>query len=180
MIAASLTEDFRDGEKEMATRQVLAERFSDTSSRSFRNVVAAFEVAIGHPDMVSFGKKITNAKTYAELEGIVQGAIGPSELMEFTRMDLGAVPRKRNGTASPDSARFIVGNAVIMSQMLQHVPDADSYAPVTVLIDERKEAVRLSYDQMASFLDPSGNAEDLRVARELDSKFQALVKAAAK
>jgi hypothetical protein len=86
--------------------------------------------------MVSVGKKITNAKSYAELEQIVQGAIGPSELMEFSRMDLGAVQRKRNGTASPDSVRFIVGNPVIMTQMVLHVPDAGSCAPVTVLIDE--------------------------------------------
>jgi hypothetical protein len=30
-------------------------------------------------------------------------------------------------------------------------PDAGSYAPVTVLVDERAEGVYLSYDRMTSF-----------------------------
>src|SRR5207249_974456 len=33
--------------------------------------------------------------------------------------------------------------------MAKHVPDAGSYAPVTILVDERKDGVHLSYDRMA-------------------------------
>src|SRR5258706_11443745 len=109
------------------------ERFSVISHRAFQEVVAALEKAIGHPDMNAFAKSIRAAKTYDELEKIVREATGPSELMEFTRMDLGGVLRKRNGAAAPQSLRFIVGNPVIMSRMVQHVPDAGSYAPVTIL-----------------------------------------------
>ena len=36
--------------------------------------------------------------------------------------------------------------------MAKHVPDAGSYAPVTVLVDERADGVHLSYDKMASLL----------------------------
>ena len=43
-----------------------------------------------------------------------------------------------------------------MSQMVQHVPDAGSYAPVTILIDQRPDGVYLSYDRMATFLAPYG------------------------
>jgi uncharacterized protein (DUF302 family) len=164
----------------MATRQVIVQRFSVTSSKPFRDVVAAFEAAIGHPDMISFSKNIAAAKTFAEVERIVQGACGPSGLMEFTRMDLGAVLRKKNGAAAPNSMRFIVGNPVIMSQMLQQVPDAGSYAPVTVLIDERKDGTYVSYDRMTSFLDIYGNPEALKVARDLDAKIEALLTTAAR
>jgi hypothetical protein len=48
----------------------------------------------------------------------------------------------------------VIGNPLIMKEMVKHVPDAASYAPVTVLIDERGDGVHLSYDLMASFLAP--------------------------
>jgi uncharacterized protein (DUF302 family) len=129
--------------------------------------------------MKAFEKNLTAAKTYDELETIVREATGPSELMEFTRMDLGGVLRKRNGPAAPRSLRFIVGNPVIMSQMVQHVPDAGSYAPVTILIDERPDGVHLSYDTMASFLATYKSAEALKIAQDLDSKVERLLATAA-
>jgi uncharacterized protein (DUF302 family) len=164
----------------MATRQLIVQRFSVTSSKPFRDAVTAFQAAIGHPDMSSFSQNIAAAKTFSEVERIVQGGVGPSGLMEFARMDLGAVLRKKNGTAALNSMRFIVGNPVIMSRMLQQVPDAGSYAPVTVLIDEREDGTYFSYDRMASFLDVYGNPAALKVARELDAKVEALLTSAAR
>jgi hypothetical protein len=66
-----------------------------------------------------------------------------------------------------------------MKQMVEHVPDAGSYAPVTILIDERA-GLHLSYDRMASFLASYGSAEALKVARKLDAKVEGLLSAAAK
>jgi hypothetical protein len=63
--------------------------------------------------------------------------------------------------------------------MVEHLPDAGSYAPVTILIDERTDGVHLSYDRMASLLDPYGNEEAMKVARDLDSKVELLLTAAA-
>jgi hypothetical protein len=163
----------------MATKEIKVQRFSVTSSKGFRDVVAAFEAAIGHPEMKTFSQNVAAAKTFAEVEKIVRVATGPSELMEFTRIEIGVVLRKRNGAAVGQSLRFIVGNPVTMSAMAQHVPDAGSYAPVTILIDERADGVHLSYDRMASFLAPYGSPEALKVARDLDTKVEALLTAAA-
>ena len=66
-----------------------------------------------------------------------------------------------------------------MKEMAKRVPDAGSYAPVTILIDERPDGVHLSYDKMASFLAPYQNTEALNVARELDAKVEALLASAA-
>jgi len=66
-----------------------------------------------------------------------------------------------------------------MKQMVEHVPDAGSYAPVTIFIDERLDGVHLSYDRMTAFLAPYGNTEALKVARDLDAKVEALLTAAA-
>jgi uncharacterized protein (DUF302 family) len=163
----------------MATKEIKVQRFSVTSSKTFRDVVAALEAAIGHPDMNSFSKDVGAARTFPEVERMVRDATGPTELMEFTRMDLGAVLRKRNGAAAAQSLRLIVGNPVTMSAMVQHVPDAGSYAPVTILIDERSDGVHLSYDRMASFLATYGSPEALQVAQDLDAKVEALLIAAA-
>jgi uncharacterized protein (DUF302 family) len=163
----------------MATKEINVQRFSVTSSKDFRDVVAALEAAIGHPDMNSFSKELGDAGSFAEVERIVDEATGPGGLMEFMRMDLGAVLRKRNGAEAGQSLRLLVGNPVIMSAMVQHVPDAGSYAPVTILVDERSDGVHLSYDRMASFLATYGSSEALNVAQDLDKKVEALLLAVA-
>jgi len=33
--------------------------------------------------------------------------------------------------------RFLIGYPLIMKEMAKHVPDAASYAPITLLVDER-------------------------------------------
>jgi hypothetical protein len=83
------------------------------------------------------------------------------------------------GAKAGQSLRLVIGNPLIMREMAKRVPDAGSYAPVTVLIDERQDGVHLSYDRMASFLAPYGNLEALQVARDLDAKIEALLTRAA-
>jgi hypothetical protein len=74
----------------------------------------------------------------------------------------------------------VIGNPLIMKEMTKHVSDAGSYAPITILMDERPEGgVRLSYDRMASFLAPYGNADALAVARDLDSTIENLLRESA-
>ena len=72
--------------------------------------------------------------------------------------------------------RFMIGNPLIMKEMAKHVPDAGSYAPVTILVDERPDGVHLSYDKMASLLAPYGNPKALAVTRDLDSKIESLLR----
>jgi hypothetical protein len=66
-----------------------------------------------------------------------------------------------------------------MKEMTKHVPDAGSYAPVTILVDERPDGVHLTYDKMASLLSPYGNSVALAVARDLDSKIENLLRESA-
>ena len=74
--------------------------------------------------------------------------------MLFAEFDLGAILRRESGAATPKIMRFLVGNPLIMKEMVKHVPDAGSYAPVTILIDERPDGVHVSYDRMESYLPP--------------------------
>ncbi len=163
----------------MTTRQIQTDRVSVISRKSFEEVVAAFEAAIGHPDMSTFQSEMGATKTFAELEALIRGALGPSGFMEFIRFNLGAVLRKESGRETPKILRFVIGNPLVMKEMGKHVPDAASYAPVTVLIDERQDGVHLSYDTMAGFLASYGSEEALKVARSLDLKVEALLREAA-
>lgn len=96
--------------------------------------------------------------------------------MLFAEFDLGAILRRETGTETPKSMRFLVGNPLIMKEMVKHVPDAGSYAPVTVLVDERLDGVHVSYDKMESCLLPYGSLEALAVARDLDAKITTLLR----
>jgi len=95
------------------------------------------------------------------------------------QLDDGGIVRKEMGGSAPKIVRFLIGNPLIMKEMAKHVPDAGSYAPVTVLVDERADGVHLSYDRMASFLAPYGNRDALEVARDLDMKIEDLLRQAA-
>ena len=75
--------------------------------------------------------------------------------------------------------RLVVGNPLIMKEMAKVVPDAASYAPVTILIDERPDGVHISYDSMASLLALYGNRDALDVAKSLDRKVEGLLQEAA-
>jgi uncharacterized protein (DUF302 family) len=132
-------------------KKVEIERFSLTSSKPFDQVVAALDAA----------------------------GLSKAGLMLFMRLDQGAVVQKETGQDTPRIIRFLIGNPLIMKEMAKRVPDAGSYAPVTILVDERPDGVHLSYDRMASFLGPYGNAEASKVAGELDAKVEALLASAA-
>jgi hypothetical protein len=161
----------------MLVKQLSLQRLSITSGNSFEAVVAKFEVAVGHPNMAEFGRKMATTENLAEMETVIRDVLGPSRFMEFARYDLGAVIRKEQH--APESVRYVIGNPLIMKELVKRVPDAGSYAPVTILIDERPTGVQLSYDRMESLLSSYENAEALRVARELDAKVASLLVEAA-
>ena len=163
----------------MPITRVEVERFSLVSSRPFAEILETIEAAIGHPDMREFGMKVGAAKTWQELELVIHGFIGASGFMEFTRFNLGLILSKEQGAAAPKILRLVIGNPLVMKKMAEHVHDAASYAPVTIVIDERVDGVHLSYDLMASYLSPYGNLTALKVAQELDVKVTALLTAAA-
>jgi uncharacterized protein (DUF302 family) len=163
----------------MKITKVEIERLSVSSSEPFEVVVAALRAAIGHPDRVESVKAIRDARTFAELESVIHRGLGRTGLMMFMEFDHGAILRKETGLDTPKMVRFVVGNPLIMKEMAKHVPDAGSYAPVTILVDDRPDGVHLTYDTMVSLLAPYGNPEALAVARRLDSKIENLLRESA-
>ena len=67
--------------------------------------------------------------------------------------------------------RLVIGNPIIMKEIARVVPDVGSYAPATILVDERTDGVHVSYNSMASLLAPYGNPVALAVANDVDAKI---------
>src|SRR6476620_1119446 len=160
-------------------RKIEVERFTLSSSKPFDQVVAAFNSAVGHPDMAEFWKSTHRAQSDAELQKTIEKGLGRTGLMLFVEFDHGAIVRSGTGRDKPRMIRFVVGNPLIMREMAKHVPDAGSYAPVTILVDERADGVHISYDRMASLLAPYENPDALSVARDLDAKVEDVLRQAA-
>jgi len=164
----------------MPTIEVPLRRISVVSSSPFDEIVRRLTATIGRPDLNAFHKAVAAATTAADLEDVVHGAIGSSDLMEFVRFDAGEVLRKEQNGQGPKILRLVVGNPLIMKEMAKTVPDAASYAPITILVDERADGVHLSYDSMASLIAPYGSQAALLVARDLDTKIEGLLQGAAR
>jgi uncharacterized protein (DUF302 family) len=155
------------------TGQIQVDRWSATSCRPFHEIVAALDAAISHPDIKTFLLGAERGSP-AEMKTIVEKAVGPSGFLEFIRFERRKIVEKE----TIDSARirrFVIGNPLVMKEMVKHVPDAASYAPVTILVAEEAGSVRLSYDTMASLIAPYGSPEASEVAQDLDQKIESLL-----
>jgi uncharacterized protein (DUF302 family) len=160
-------------------KKIEIERFSLITSKAFDEVVAGVNAGIGHPDMNEFVRSNHAARSFAELKSAVEKGLSKAELMLFMQLDQGMVVRKETGQDGPRIVRLLIGNPLIMKEMAKYVPDAGSYAPVTVLVDERADGVHLSYDRMASLLATYADPRALQVAKDLDTKVETLLREAA-
>jgi uncharacterized protein (DUF302 family) len=163
----------------MSISRIKIQRFSVTTSKPFEAVVAALKAGVGRLDLTAFANASKSPSTFAELEAVINRDMGKTGLMLFLEFDHGAVLRKETGLDKPKIVRLVIGNPLVMKEMAKHVPDAGSYAPVTVLVDERGDGVHLSYDKMVSFLTPCRNLDALKVAQDLDHKVEKLLNDAA-
>jgi uncharacterized protein (DUF302 family) len=107
--------------------------------------------------MAEFGRSTHEAHSFAELKSAAEEGLNKAGLMLFMQLDQGAVLQKETGQDTPLIIRFLIGNPLIMKEMAKHVPDASSYAPVTVLVDGRADGVHLSYDRVNSYRDRWGS-----------------------
>jgi uncharacterized protein (DUF302 family) len=154
---------------------ITLERVCIESSKSFEAVLAGLETGIGRPDMGVLQPRLHGAATFAEFQRLINEAVGSADLIEFLRLDLGGAMRKDPEARVCKMVRIIAGNPLIMKEMVEHVPDAGSYAPVTLLVYESHGKVHICYDMMESLLRPYGSGPALEVAKDLDSKVMKLL-----
>ena len=166
---------------ERESRTVVAvERVSFLSDRPFDDVVEDIYSGLGHTG--DFGGLLASwgaAADVAEFDALTDQVSGSSGLIEFLTLDLGDVLAKRLPGRDYRMLRIIAGNPVTMSKMTASLPDACSYAPLTILVAERPDGVYLAYDTVSSPIAPYGIAEASAVARDLDAAVLRLLREAA-
>jgi len=163
----------------MVSTRISVERFCVESSKSFESVLLGLEKGIGRPKMSILQPQLDEARTFPEYRRLIEGVVGSASLMEFLRLDLGGTLRKDPDAKAYRIVRIIAGNPLIMKRMVEHVPAAGSYAPITILVYESQGKVHLCYDTMESLLTSYENGPALEVAKELDSKVIKLLNEAA-
>lgn len=78
----------------METKRIDVERVSFVSKRSFEEVLGSLDEGIGRPNLNELGRQLAETPTFEEYAAIIRGVVGGADLMQFLRLDLGAVLRK--------------------------------------------------------------------------------------
>ena len=94
-------------------------------------------------------------------------------------LDFGAVLSTRVPSHHYRMLRIIAGNPFTMSKMTATVPDAGSYAPVTILVAERPAGIYIAYDKVSRAIAPYHSPGAAAVARDLDEDVLELLHFAA-
>jgi uncharacterized protein (DUF302 family) len=167
----------------MASEQVLdvvVRRHVFGSERPFQAVLDGIFGGIARPDIGPLLSELAASTSYEQFSSLVREAQGSAGLMLFLQLDLDtalALDPKATDQAGRRLVRLIAGNPVTMGQMTRHVPDAGSYAPVTILVRQTPAGTEVAYDSVASALAPYHDAAASQVARRLDAEVLGLLRA---
>jgi uncharacterized protein (DUF302 family) len=147
------------------------------SSRSFDEVVAAFEVAVGSVEDGVFRREIVTAENPADFETRVRAREGTSGFMRFLTVDHGAW-LSRTGVVAK-ARMYTIGNPLIARTMIAHDLGAGLNVPIRLMIyEDANGSVRLVYDLPSSLMSRLRNEQVTAAASKLDAKLGALAELA--
>jgi uncharacterized protein (DUF302 family) len=144
------------------------------SSRSFEEVVGAFESAVGSVEDTGFPALLASTKSAEEFEAGVRSREGSSGFMRFLTVDHGAWMARVGLNAK--ARMYIIGNPVIARTMLEHDIATGLNVPVRLMIYEEpaSRTTRLVYDLPSSLMSGLKNKKVTVAAKKLDAKLIAL------
>ena len=160
-------------------RTVLVERHEFLSTRSFDEVLAAVHAGLGHPDFAALVHRLALETDWDSYQSAVAAETGTSGLMVFLELDLGGVVMRDPAGNRLREVRIIAGNPVTMSSLVRTSPEAGAFAPVTILVFERPDAVHLRYDTLYSSVGDDLDVEARARAKHLDESVLSLLAGAA-
>jgi uncharacterized protein (DUF302 family) len=147
------------------------------SARSYGDVVAAFEAAIGRQTGEAFREAVEASAGPGDFEARMHAAEGPSGFMLFFAADHGAWMGIIGLKARANL--YIVGNPLIARTMIEHDIGVGLNVPVRVLIyEDSAGACRVAYDLPSSLMARLKNDRVTAAAKILDQKLSALAETA--
>src|SRR5258705_616063 len=144
------------------------------SSRSFEEVVNAFESAVGSVEDTGFAVLVASTKSAEEFESQVKSRESTSGFMRFLIVDHGAWMTRVGLKAK--ARMYTIGNPLIARTMLEHDIAAGLNVPVRLMIyeDAASRTTRLAYDLPSSLMSGLQNEKVSLAAKNLDAKLIAL------
>ena len=151
-----------------------------TSERPFAQIMDGIYGGISQPDIGSLFRQLAASTSYEQFTSLVRQAQGSAGLMRFLELELDralALDPQAQSSAGRGLVRLIAGNPVTMGEMTRHVPDAGSYAPITILVQELPDGgTRLAYDSVTSAIAIYDDPAATQVAENLDTEVLALLR----
>ena len=144
------------------------------SSRSFEEVVNAFESAVGSVEDTGFPALLASTKSAEEFESQVKSRESMSGFMRFLTVDHSAWMARVGLNAR--ARMYTIGNPLIARTMLEHDVAAGLNVPVRLMIyeDPASRTTRFAYDLPSSLMSGLKNKKVTAAAKELDAKLIAL------
>src|SRR5580692_4542744 len=118
--------------------EVRVRRHVFTTERPFTEIMDGIYGGVSQPDIGGLFRQLAASTSYEQFTSLVRQAQGGAGLMRFLELELDtalALDPQAQGSAGR-LVRLIAGNPVTMGEMTRQVPDAGSYAPVTILVQE--------------------------------------------
>ena len=144
------------------------------SSRSFEEVVSAFESAVGSVENSGFPELLVSTKSAEEFESRVKSREGKSGFMRFLTVDHGTWLARIGLNAK--ARMYTIGNPLIARTMLEHDIAAGLNVPVRLMIyeDALSRTTRLIYDLPSPLMSGLKNEKVAAAAKKLEAKLIAL------
>jgi uncharacterized protein (DUF302 family) len=148
------------------------------STRSYAEVVARFEAAIGNIGSDGLTRASTESKSAEEFEARVKKFEGSSGFMQFMKIDHGPWMKVRG--LKGRGVLYILGNPLIAQTMIKFDISVGLNVPVRMFVyeDEASGTGRIGYDLPSSLMARLGNEEVDEAAKALDAKMAALAESA--
>ena len=148
-----------------------------STTRSYDEVIAAFEAATGSVEGDEWPRIAATAKSLEEFEKLVHEREGSSGFMRFLTINHGWMAHYGSKARS---RMYTLGNPLIAQTMLRHSIAAGLNVPIRIFIyeDLASGTTRFAYDLPSSLMSVLTNGEVTAAAKKLDAKLIALAEQA--
>lgn len=144
------------------------------SGKTYEELVAAFDAALGDVEYGRFTDILNTAENRDEWERAVSDYFGPSGFLRFFSVDHGRWMGFYGHQVK--AKKYLYGNPLIAETMMRHDTRFGLQAPNQIMVYEDAEGhARVCYDLPSSIFNFIGNTELTTTAYGLDAKVAAFV-----